>query len=90
MSPRPALPLRLVLIDIAGMALAALGLAGLFTNAGRGFPFLADKMVAGALAALGFALMTFALGNLLRWHKLVAAARRAHAGEAGKLDSPAE
>ena len=90
MNQRPRVPLPLVLIDIVGMALAALGLAGLFTNAARMFPFLADKAIAGALAAVGFALVTFALGNILRWHKLASADQRARARDAqdAKLESP--
>lgn len=92
MNQHPRVPLLLIVIDIVGMALAALGLAGLFTNAARMFPFLADKVVAGALAAVGFALVTFALGNILRWHKLVSAARRASAQGAQdtKLESPSK
>lgn len=90
MSQNARLPLLLVVIDIVGMALAALGLAGLFTGAARMLPFLADKTLAGALAAVGFALVTFALGNILRWHKLVSAAQRARAQQAqdAKLESP--
>jgi hypothetical protein len=78
----PRIPIVLIVLDVAGVALAALGLAGLFTDAAQNLPFLSNKTVAGLLAAAGFALMTFALGNILRWRKLLAAAEQARAQNA--------
>jgi hypothetical protein len=72
-SPRPKIPARLLLIDAFGMILAGLGLAGLFTDLSGPLAFLADRDVAGIIAAVGFALVTFALGNMLRWHSRVRA-----------------
>jgi len=72
---RAKIPLRLLVIDMAGMLLAALGLAGLVAGASSPFPFLADKATAGALTVIGFALVTFALGNILRWLKRTRAPR---------------
>jgi hypothetical protein len=39
--------------------------------------FLADKNVAGLTAAVGFALVTFALGNIFRWLSRVRTQRQA-------------
>ena len=75
---RARIPTRLVIIDVAGVLLAALGLAGLFTELSGPLAFLADKSVAGVTAAAGFALITFAVGNMLRWFNLVRAQRQAH------------
>ena len=72
---RPRIPLRLLVIDLVGIVLAALGLAALVTDLSRPLPFLADRTTAGALTVIGFALITFALGNILRWLKLVRASR---------------
>ena len=66
---RPVIPTRLVIIDVVGVLLAGLGLAGLFTDLSGPLAFLADKSVAGITAAAGFALITFAVGNMLRWFK---------------------
>ena len=57
--------------------MAGLGLAGLFTNLSGPLSFLADKSIAGVTAATGFALITFALGNMLRWFNRVRAQREA-------------
>ncbi len=67
-SPRPKLPTHLLIIDAIGMVLAGLGLAGLITELSGPLAFMADKQVAGIIAGVGFALVTFALGNILRWH----------------------
>ena len=75
---RARIPTRLVIIDAAGVLLAALGLAGLFIELSGPLAFLADKSIAGVTAAAGFALITFAVGNMLRWFKLVRAQRQAH------------
>jgi hypothetical protein len=66
-SPRPKIPARLLFIDAVGLILAGLGLSGLFTDLSGPLAFLADKSVAGITAGVGFALVTFALGNIFRW-----------------------
>jgi hypothetical protein len=80
-APRLRIPRRLLIIDAIGTVLAGLGIAGLFTDLSRLFPFLADKQTAGMVAAIGFALVTFALGNIFRWQKMVRAAQQATARE---------
>jgi hypothetical protein len=76
-SPRLRLPTRLLVIDAIGMILAGLGLAGLFTELSGPLAFMADKHVAGITAGVGFALVTFALGNIFRWHNRMRAQQRA-------------
>jgi hypothetical protein len=73
---RPRIPRRLLIIDAIGTVMAGLGVAGLFTDVSGLFPFLANKNVAGLLAVVGFALVTFALGNIFRWQKIVRAAQQ--------------
>lgn len=75
--PRVKLPARLLVIDAIGMILAGLGLAGLFTELSGPLAFMADKHVAGITAGIGLALVTFALGNIVRWHNRVRAQRQA-------------
>jgi hypothetical protein len=81
-APRPRIPTPLLIVDAIGIVLAGLGLAGLMTDVSGLLPFLADKRVAGIVAGIGFALVTFALGTIFRWQKMVrtaqeqAAARR--------------
>jgi|KBSMisStaDraftv2_1062788.scaffolds.fasta_scaffold1276772_2 hypothetical protein len=77
--PRLKIPRRLLIIDAVGTVLAGLGVAGLLTDLSRLFPFLADKQTAGIIAAIGFALVTFALGNIFRWQKMMRAAQQAAA-----------
>jgi len=77
--PRTRIPTRLVVIDVVGVLLAGLGLAGLLTDLSGPLAFLADKSVAGITAAVGFALITFAVGNMLRWFNRVRTQREAHA-----------
>lgn len=72
-SPRLKIPARLLLIDAVGMILAGLGLAGLLTDLSGPLAFLADKNLAGIFAAVGFALVTLALGNIIRWHSRIRA-----------------
>ena len=79
--PRPKIPIRLLIIDGIGTVLASLGLAGLLTDVSGMFAFLADRTVAGVIAALGFALVTFALGHIFRWQKMVRAARQQSASQ---------
>jgi len=76
-SPRPKLPALLLIIDVIGMFLAGLGLAGLLTELSGPLGFLADKHVSGIIAGIGFALVTFALGNIFRWHGRMRAQQRA-------------
>jgi hypothetical protein len=75
--PRPRIPTALLVIDAIGVVLAGLGVAGLMTDVSGVFPFLADKHVAGIVAGIGFALVTFALGTIFRWQKMVRAAQAA-------------
>jgi len=76
--PRPRIPTRLVIIDVVGVLLAGLGLAGLLTDLSGPLAFLADKSIAGVTTAVGFALITFAVGNMLRWFNRARAMREAH------------
>jgi hypothetical protein len=69
----PKIPTRLVIMDAVGIILAGFGLVGLLTKLSGPLAFLADKNVAGVIAAVGFALITFAVGNMLRWFKRVRA-----------------
>jgi hypothetical protein len=79
--PRPKLPARLLIIDAIGTLLAGLGVAGLWTDVSGMFPFLADRRVAGVIAAIGFALVTFSLGHIFRWQKMVRAAQQQSASQ---------
>ena len=65
--PRPRIPTRLLVIDAIGVLLSGLGVAGLLTDLSGVIPAFADKSVAGMVAGVGFALVTFALGNIFRW-----------------------
>jgi len=65
--PRPRIPTRLLVIDAIGVFLSGLGVAGLLTDLSGVIPAFADKSVAGMVAGVGFALVTFALGNIFRW-----------------------
>ena len=69
----PKMPTRLVMLDAVGIILAGFGLAGLLTELSGPLAFLANKNIAGVIAAVGFALITFAVGNMLRWFKRVRA-----------------
>jgi predicted Kef-type K+ transport protein len=71
--------MRLLVIDAIGMVLAGLGLAGLFTEPSGSLAFMADKHLAGLTAGVGFALVTFALGNIFRWHNRMRTRQRAQA-----------
>jgi len=76
-SSRPRLPSRLLVIDAVGMLLAALGLAGLLTELSGPLAFLANKQLSGIIAGVGFALVTFAFGNIIRWHNRTRALQQA-------------
>ena len=69
-------PTRLLVIDAIGMTLAGLGLAGVVTDFSGPLAFLTNKHIAGITAGIGFALITFALGNIFRWQKRTRAAHR--------------
>jgi len=77
-SPRPKIPARLLFIDVVGLVLAGLGVAGLLTDLSGPLAFLADKNVAGITAGIGFALVTFALGNIFRWLNRTRARQQPH------------
>ena len=64
---RRRIPTRLLVIDTIGVILAGLGVAGLVTDLSYIIPAFRDKTVAGMVAGVGFALVTFALGNIFRW-----------------------
>ena len=64
---RARIPMRLLMIDAIGVGLAGLGLAGLLTDLSGVIPAFRDKTIAGIVAGVGFALVTFALGNIFRW-----------------------
>jgi hypothetical protein len=59
------IPLQLIVLDALGTLLAGIGVAGLFTDLSGLIPFMANKDVAGAIAAAGFVLMTFALVKIV-------------------------
>ncbi len=70
-APRAKIPVRLLVIDTIGVILAGIGVAGLLTDLSGVIPAFRDKTLAGMVAGVGFALVTFALGNILRWvHRL--------------------
>jgi len=64
---RLRIPIRLLVIDTIGVILAGLGVAGMLTDLSAVIPAFRDKTVAGMMAGVGFALVTFALGNIFRW-----------------------
>ena len=66
-APRRRIPVRLLVIDVIGVILAGLGVAGMVTDLSGVIPPFRDKTVAGMVAGVGFALVTFALGNIFRW-----------------------
>jgi uncharacterized membrane protein len=59
-------PIKLLLIDIVGTIMAALGISALVTDLSGVFPWLADRNVAGWMAMIGCALMTYGLGMMVR------------------------
>ena len=71
---RPRIPTRLLVLDAIGVVLAGLGVAGLLTDLSGVIPAFADRTVAGMVAGVGFALVTFALGNIFRWVRMRSAA----------------
>ena len=63
--------MRLLVLDTIGVILSGLGVAGMLTDLSGLIPAFRDKTVAGMVAGVGFALVTFALGNIFRWVKRV-------------------
>jgi hypothetical protein len=59
-------PLTLLLIDIVGTVMAALGIAALLTDLSGLFPFLGDREVAGFVALVGCAMMSYGLGMMVK------------------------
>ena len=72
---RLLIPPRLLVIDVIGTILAALGLAGLFTDLSPILPFMANKNVAGMVAGAGFALMTFGVIKIVQFVRALRALR---------------
>jgi hypothetical protein len=71
---RRKIPTRLLVIDTIGVILAGLGVAGMLTDLSGVIPAFRDKTVAGMVAGVGFALVTFALGHIFRWVRSQSAA----------------
>ena len=71
-------PLLLLVIDIVGTVMAALGIAALFTDLSGLFPFLGDREVAGFVALAGCAMMSYGLGMMV---KLILGRRNPPAGK---------
>lgn len=70
---RAPIPLQLIVLDLAGVALAGVGLAALLSDLSPVHPALGNRELAAVLAAAGFALMTFAVFRIvqhLRTHRL--------------------
>jgi len=59
------IPLQLIVLDAIGTLFVGVGVAGLFTDLSGLLPFMANRDVAGVIAAAGFALMTFALAKIV-------------------------
>jgi len=59
-------PLQLIVMDLVGTLLAAVGLAGLVTDLSKVIPAFANRDFAGMVAGVGFALMTFSILRILR------------------------
>jgi len=60
------IPSQLIVMDLAGTLLAALGLAGLFMDMSHVIPAFQDRNLAGMVAGVGFALMTFSILKIVR------------------------
>ena len=59
-------PLKLLLIDVIGTLMAALGIAALMTDLSAISPWLANRDIAGLIAMIGCALMSYGLGMIVR------------------------
>jgi len=60
------IPSQLIVMDLVGTLLAAIGLAGMFMDLSHVIPLFEDRNVAGMVAGVGFALMTFAVLKIVR------------------------
>jgi hypothetical protein len=63
---RAPIPPQLIVLDLAGVALAGLGLAALLSDLSSLHPALGNRELAGVLAAGGFALMAFAVVRIVQ------------------------
>ena len=59
--PWASIPPSLLVADAIGTVLAGLGLAGLLTDLSGILPFMAERDLAGMIAGVGLALMTFSM-----------------------------
>jgi hypothetical protein len=66
MTRSTSIPPQLIVLDLAGVALAGVGLAALLSDLSSLHPALGNRELAGVLAAAGFALMTFAVVKILQ------------------------
>jgi hypothetical protein len=60
------IPSQLIVMDLVGTLLAAVGLAGLFLDMSHVIPAFKDRNLAGMVAGVGFALMTFSVLKIVR------------------------
>jgi len=60
------IPSQLIVMDLVGMLLAAVGLAGLFMDMSHVIPAFEDRNLAGMVAGVGFSLMTFSILKIVR------------------------
>ena len=60
------IPSQLIVMDLVGTLLAAVGLAGLFMDMSPVIPAFKDPNFAGRVAGGGFALMTFSILKIVR------------------------
>jgi hypothetical protein len=63
---RMPIPPQLIVLDLAGVLLAGVGLAGLLSDLSFLHPALSNRELAGMVAGVGFALMTFALLKIIQ------------------------
>jgi hypothetical protein len=59
-------PLKLLVIDVVGTIMAALGISALMSDLSGVSPWLADRDIAGWIAMIGCALMSYGLGMMVR------------------------
>jgi hypothetical protein len=64
---RMPIPPRLIVLDLAGILLAGVGLAGRLSDLSFLHPALSNRELAGLVAGAGFALMTFALLKIIEY-----------------------
>jgi branched-subunit amino acid ABC-type transport system permease component len=63
---RTSIPPQLIVLDLAGVALAGLGLAALLSDLSSLHPALGTRELATVLAVAGFALMAFAVVRIVQ------------------------